>query len=66
MDLPDSGFSDEESFFGGLMAAVSPVPEHLKHGRGRENAPLSTDVDAADERELNVGVEERAYVGRRS
>ena len=58
MDLPDSGFSDEESFFDGLMAVVSPVPEHLKQGRVREEVVLDGDKDAANEDELDIGVEE--------
>ena len=58
MDLPDSGFSDEESFFDGLMTVVSPVPDHLKHGRAREEVILDGDNDAANDDEVNVGVEE--------
>ena len=64
MDLPEYGFSNDESFFGGLMGAYPPVPDHLKVVRQAGAAEEENVAASVDEADADIEVEDETVLER--
>ena len=62
MELPELGYSDDKSFFDGLMSAYPPVPGHLKTGKAGVEIEMTEDGDLDDEAEIDGELGDKANV----